>query len=390
MVRRTVKRSTLSLPGIALELAIIFSVFSQITSIESIARPGMYAMWLLVLVLGVAKHRGKVQLTAFSQRFILAYTFFCLFCIVIGFFDIVHLSANYIRVLFVPLLVTIAGDMYADESNNLFNRIGRLYLICAVIFAFWVQRTYFPSYNVWLSTRVYLFTQKNSAAQIWVAAIFISIFLLTYRSTFERNLIYLSCAYLLLVTGLSQCRTALLGIATAIIAFAVSRAKNKVKWILLMSTAVVMVWCIPVTRGFIEQALFLNKYAGADLNTFSSGRIGAFETAFKSILTTPIIGVGRYYVDCSYILILTESGVIGFALIEWIWIEKIVRCFRYQRENMTRIFLFMMTIFYIVESIFEGFPPFGPGVSSFMFWFMSSLLMNKATLRVQDAPVIDV
>lgn len=30
-------------------------------------------------------------------------------------------------------------------------------------------------------------------------------------------------------------------------------------------------------------------------------------------------------------------------------------------------------IFYLVESMLEGQPPFGPGVSSFMFWMLSEI-----------------
>lgn len=378
MEQRIGKGNALPLSWVALELAVILSVFSQIEAIERIARPGMYAMWVLVLVLGVYKNQGKLPVTAFSQRFILAYILFCLFCVVTGFIDHRHFSANYIRVLLVPLLVTIAGDMYANEDEELVNQIGRLYLFCAIVFAFWVQRTYFPSYASWLSTKIYLFQEKNSAGQIWMAAIFVSICLLNYRSKFEQILIYLACVYLFIMTGICQCRTALLGVAVAIAAFTISRAKNKVKWMLFIVLIAVAAWFIPVTHRFIEQALFLNKYAGTDLNTFSSGRISGYETAFGRILSSPIVGVGRYYVDCSYILIMAESGIIGLAIIEWIWVKKILMCFRYRTGDRTQMFLFMMTVFYIVESLLEGFPPFGPGVSSFMFWFMSSILINKA------------
>lgn len=30
-------------------------------------------------------------------------------------------------------------------------------------------------------------------------------------------------------------------------------------------------------------------------------------------------------------------------------------------------------IFYFIESLLEGQPPFGPGVSSFMFWMLSEI-----------------
>ena len=378
MIERDNKTNTWSLTWIVLQLAVVFSVFSQIESIERFARPGMYIMWIAVLALGCYKNHGKLHMDAFSQRFLIAYALFCLYCLFIGLIDSRHFSAHYIRVLIVPLLVTIAGSMYIDGDNKLVNRLGRVYLICSVLFGLWVQRTYFPSYTSWLSARIYLFQQKNSAGQIWVAAIFVSILLLDYKNNIEKSVIYIACGYLLIMTGISQCRTALLGVAVAIVAFSISRAKHKGRWIIIVVALATAAWLIPFTRQFIEQALVLNKYAGTDLNTFSSGRIGRYEKAFLNIFSSPIIGVGEYYVDCSYILILAESGLLGLIIVEWVWLKKITMCFGYSGEPKAKTFLFMMTVFYIIESILEGYPPFGPGVSSFMFWFLSSQLINQS------------
>lgn len=376
MERRETRGIAWLLALFVLELAVVFSVFSQIDALEQFARPAMYAAWLLVLLMGIVKNRGRIPLRGFTLRFFLAYLLFLGLCVVTGLVDSRHLSANYMRVLLVPLLVTFAGDLYADEDRALWNRIGKLYLVCSVIFAVWVQRTYFPSYASWLKANNYLFAEKNSAAQIWVSAIMISVFLMDHRGAFEKWMIYLACAYLLIMTGISQCRTAILGVAVSLTAFSVSRAQKKGRWILLIALVVLAVWMIPAARQFINQALFLDKYDSADLNTFSSGRIARYQMAFQKIQSSPFIGVGKYYVDCSYILILAESGILGFLFIEWIWLKKIVLCLRYRGDARSRSFLFLMTVFYLVESVLEGYPPFGPGVSSFMFWFLSAMVIN--------------
>ena len=362
----------------SLELAVVFSVFSQLEVVEQFARPAMYAMWIIALIMGVAKHQGKLLLKDFLLRFLFAYILFAGLCVVSGFLDRNHLSSNYLRILLVPFLVTLTGDLYSDEENDYWNRIGKIYLICSVIFAIWVQKTYFPTYAFWLKSKVYLFAQKNSAAQIWVSAVLVTAFLIEYRSKFEKILIYLACVYLLFVTGISQCRTAILGIGVSILAFSITRAQKKGRWILVLAFALIAAWRIPAFHRFVEQALFLNKYEGADLNTFSSGRLSLYQMAFRKFLSSPIIGVGKYYVDCSYLMILVESGILGFLLVEWIWVNKIILCFRYNGEHRRSAFLFMMTVFYFVESLLEGNPPFGPGVSSFMYWLVSSVLINQS------------
>ena len=366
-----------TMPWLFLELAVVFSVCSQIEPIEAIARPAMYIMWIIVMVSGVLNKGGVLSFGSFSRTFFIAYLLFCALCAVVWFFDNERLTANYIRVLLIPLMVTIVGDLFSGEDRALINRLVRLYLICSVIFAFWVQRTYFPSYSSWLRASMYLFREKNSAGQIWIAAIFSSLLLLDYRSDLERLLIYLLCGYLFIMTGFSQSRTALLGSMLAVAAFAILRAENKLAWSLLVATMFIVVWFIPVTHSFIEKALFLSRFDGTNLDVYSSGRLSRYAMTVRDIQIEPFFGLGSYYVDCSYLLILAESGLVGFAIVEWIWGSKILSCFRYRGRGNERYFLFMMTIFYLCESVLEGYPPFGPGVSTFMYWLLSSLVINR-------------
>ena len=153
MEEKEIRESKWSITWIVLQLAVIFSVLSQIETIESITRPGMYVIWAMVLILGCVTNHGKIWIDSFSQRFLIAYILFCLYCVFTGLIDGRHFSAHYIRVLIVPLLVTIAGSIYSNMDKSLINRLGRVYLACAVLFGLWVQRNYFPSYTSWLSSR---------------------------------------------------------------------------------------------------------------------------------------------------------------------------------------------------------------------------------------------
>ena len=64
-------------------------------------------------------------------------------------------------------------------------------------------------------------------------------------------------------------------------------------------------------------------------------------------------------------------GLTGFVLVELIWGSRVYINFK-QNKGFIKDFLFCVTVFYLVESVLEGYPPFGPGVSSFMFWFLSA------------------
>ncbi|MCR5742985.1 MAG: O-antigen ligase family protein [Lachnospiraceae bacterium] len=377
MELNVIKEKSGGLTAIILMMVVIFSVFSQVVAVEKIARPSMYALWVIALIYGTIRNDGKVRLGSFSKIFLVGYGMFWIYCTIVGMFNGKHFEANYIRALVKPLIVTIVGEMYYNTSRSLINQIGRIYLICAVVFAIWVQVTFLPSYSTWLTTRIYLFGEKNSAGQIWISAILIALVLIDYKNILDRLLSYIACLYLLIMTGICQCRTSLLGFVICFVCYGVYKSKNKIKWILCICVIGVLVWFIPFTHQFIEQALFLNKYAGADLNTFSSGRINLIIKALHRFSAIPIIGLGKYYVDCSYVLILAETGIIGFLIIEWIWFNKLKQCVFYKGEKKEQAFLFIIAIFYVVESMLEGYPPFGPGVSSFMFWLVSGLLINR-------------
>ena len=142
------KNYNLVLTDILLCLAIIFSVFSQIEPIENITRPIMYVMWIILFIVGCIKKRGKIYIDSFTQIFIICYVVFIAFCITTSLVDKEHLSANYIRVLVIPLLISIIGCLYSNINDKVINVIGRVYIYSALIFGLWVQFTYFPSYLI--------------------------------------------------------------------------------------------------------------------------------------------------------------------------------------------------------------------------------------------------
>lgn len=67
------------------------------------------------------------------------------------------------------------------------------------------------------------------------------------------------------------------------------------------------------------------------------------------------------------------------------WITRAVSNFKAGSGLNSDAFLMCLTMFYFIESVLEGYPPFGPGVSSFMFWFLSvTFVDNKAEKIPQD------
>lgn len=357
-----------------LQLTIVVTIFSQIEAFSAIFRPLMYAFWLLLLGYSLAVNKGRICVSSFTASFLFCYGIFALFCLLQAWVNPDYDVASYLNIMLIPLMVSIVSNLLNQKlSKGYLVSICKTYVVCALIFAAYINITFFASYQAWLASKQYLFASKNSAAQIWCTAILI-IYYVILPVAKKKYLWYASGGYLLILCGLSQCRTAILGLACVVIYNILINSKHKAKWIFLICFAICGLLVFSETRQFISQVFLIDKYAGADLNTMSSGRLGLYAKAIDKFFASPFIGVGRYYVDCSYIYILAENGIIGFLLIEFIWFKRIVLNLKHKHYPYARPYMLTsFVIFYFIESLLEGQPPFGPGVSSFMFWMLSEI-----------------
>lgn len=357
-----------------LQLTIVVTIFSQMEVFSAIFRPLMYAFWLLLLGYSLAVNKGRLCVSSFTASFLFCYGIFALFCLLQAWLNPDYDVASYLNIMLIPLMVSIVSNLLNQKlSKDYLVSICKTYVVCALIFAAYINITFFASYQAWLASKQYLFASKNSAAQIWCTAILI-IYYVILPVVKRKYLWYASGGYLLILCGLSQCRTAILGLACVLIFNILMHSKHKVKWMLMLCLSLGGMLFLSETRQFLSQAFLIDKYAGADINTLSSGRLGLYAQALDNFIESPILGVGRYYVDCSYIYILAENGIIGFLLIEFIWFKRIVLNLKHKYSPYASPYMLTsFVIFYFIESLLEGQPPFGPGVSSFMFWMLSEI-----------------
>lgn len=347
-------------------VAILLTVLSQIRSLSPFLRPFMFITWIILFGDCLFQYKNELYLSKTVRTFLVMYFFFIVFKLSCSFFNSLHIEGNYLKIMLIPLLVSIVGNNTNNEKLRMYKKI---YIISAFCLALWVNIVYFPSYTQWLKTSTYVYTSKNSAAQIWGSAI-----LLLFEEYRGKNIkvkicIIILAIYLLLLCGMCRCRTAILALLVISLIYVLKGCS--LKKLLFVCLSVIIFYHIPAVQSFFEQAFLLKKYAGADLNTFSSDRIQQWEKALNVFKDNIIIGYGMYYTDCSYISILAENGMVGFVLIESIWLTRVVENYKHSRGN--SFFVMAITIFYLVESALEGFPPFGPGACSFMFWLLSSM-----------------
>lgn len=363
---------------IILSLGIFISIISQIGPLMEVMRPVMFVFWGFVIFSFGILNYNDIKISEFSLIFIFIYSLYLIYCILKSFYDPVYLNSNFLMVLIPPLLITLVGDCYKPiVSWNDIKRLMIVFIISALIYAVYVQFTYFTSLSSWISNMEYAFVSKNSAAQIWGCAVIMIMTLLRFKNKYIQAGFYVIAAYLVFLCLLSQCRTAILGMGIAYMWYMVKNKKNRLP--LLGGTFLFIIIALfnwDSISDYLYKALFLGAQDNLDASRLSSGRLDYYQDAFQQFMDNPLLGVGPYYVDNHYLCVLAESGILGFFLIEIIWAIRIMLNIRYQGNNNIKLFLVSITLFYFVESMLEAFPPFGPGVCSAAFWLLSQLLQR--------------
>lgn len=78
----------------------------------------MYIMWGVLFLLPLATGERKIHLSPFTKVFAAAYGLFFLFCLTLTLCGQNHMKANYLRVLLVPLFVTLVGVVYRTKLDR--------------------------------------------------------------------------------------------------------------------------------------------------------------------------------------------------------------------------------------------------------------------------------
>lgn len=308
--------------NVLLIISICLSILAQM-DIASFIRPCMYGAWGITCLCLLPIKTFKIS--RFTGYFLLIYMVYIVYCLVCtGILGLPHIKGTFLQLLFIPVMLCILGDAYAPYlTEKSFQKLLIAYLLSSLGFAIYIHLTYFSSYSAWRSSMMYDFVQKNSAAQIWGTALLINLFLINYKKAFMKYLGICIMGYFMLLIFASHCRTALLGLICVFLWNVIKYSKYKFLWIGAVIVSILSYLFIPSLQDALNHSLLLTKYDGTDMDAFSSGRLGFYHLAWDTFLSSPLLGIGEYYVDNSYLCILAQSGIIGFGLIESIWLFKI-------------------------------------------------------------------
>lgn len=365
----------------AIALGSLFTILSQFL-------PGISVFFALVwtgyLAYEGVKHRDKIVFGCVPSIFFGLYAlfgFYCFLCFfatgeigyVTGFFQLLSKS------LLMYLVGFVAFSSFGSSKATL-SYILRLYCICSLIYSAWAMKNYFPGLSMWMSNMEYLFASKNSLGQICGVGSLLSLSLVfNEEDKFLRTAQLIIGFILLITTLLFQCRTAVLAVVLGIL-FLMVAEKKRAAFFIVLGLGVICICLSPSLRSLLAHAFLLDKITpGGDL---SSGRFGLWSDSFVVLNGHEIFGIGSYYVDNMYIDVLVNVGIAGAVVVLAFWGFRL--CLNFYRSFSPRFaassqnwlinLVAALSLFYLVESLLEGYPPFGPGACSFMFWMLCGYL----------------
>lgn len=355
-------------------------------------------LWLLVALYLCARFIDGVRFTGLPFATVFAAVVLALYCSVcyLVFGEIGYLNGFlqlYLKCLLMYLIGTLARDVVSPGRGWGF--ILASYVVASCIYICWAMANYFPGFGAWLSSMAYLFEGKNGLGQIVgvAASVFLVNALEESRPGCWRVASLLTFAALTVCILLIQCRTAFLAVccSAVFLLFLKKRKRTLIGALVLILFALAL---SPDLRDFFSHAFFLDKYDGADANALSSGRLDLWAEALRNLAGRELVGLGDYYVDNMYINLIANIGIVGALPVMGIWVARAIINFRRGIKSVPRqdpycILLRMvacLTVFYLVETVLEAHPPFGPGTCSFIFWMLCGYLDSNA-VAMKNMPI---
>lgn len=371
--------------GIA--LGTLLTVFAQIVRELSL----IYTLFWFSLVLYLAiVNRDRAKFKGLSLSTVLLAILlgaYCSLCYLLSgeFGYLTGFCQLYLKCLLMYLIGYLTSYTHGEKEQG-WMTILSAYALASCVYVAWALINYFPGLDAWLSNEEYLFEGKNSLGQIaGVAAVFLIAVGVEQGSLAKRATCLIVSVCLMFGILLVQCRTAVLAYCVAVICLLIIKKKIR----MIVAVAVLFAFCIstsPLLQSILSHALFIDKHVNADFNTMSSGRLGYWVEALNAVKGNELMGLGDYYVDNLYIDLYVNTGIIGFILFMCQWIPRVILNFKRTTSRdeagdhaLSKRIVACMTAFYIVESMLEGYPPFGPGTCSFIFWMLCGFLDSDAS-----------
>lgn len=371
-------------------IAIFCSIISQANGIvETPIGTVLKLSWILPFLLCCSEQIKSLAHRRIQYMFVLTFLFF-IFCFVAANITGTQYFGNDIYNICVSILFTITSYLYWRKkgSKRLLNNISIILIVSAIILAY----SFLPLLmNSSIIGRDYAVDNKNNIAYLLLSC---SVFcIINYKPKLKKACYFaftIACLLLVYMIILKS-RATILGLFL-IILYIIFKSRDKKVRILSAFAALSAILIILLTPEYYEKIVDGILLAGRDasnLNDLSSNRISIFQHRLSDFsIDNCLYGIGNVYFDSFPIAIIVQYGIIGASII-FLYLKSIIshiNCLN-RIDNPIYLTTFLLLISLLSNSLFEAYPPFGPGTKCMVFWMCYGFCLaeeEKSNLKINN------
>ena len=255
-------------------------------------------------------------------------------------------------------------------SDGMLRDIAVCSIISSLVLCYVLQTQYFVDYD--LMDRVFAFNAKNSMGQILLNCAIVIVLFPISRIMLFRFVQWFTIVPIVVMLFMLKSRSTLVGFFFVVFYMILQSRDKRIRWLTLAVVLAFIIYLLSNAEAFntIVYGILMAGRDVNDVNEVSSERIQTISEALEIIPDNILFGVGNKYVDCMPISMMLQFGFFGFVIvITYIGIlfRKIVKL---DLKNNIHLATFLIFVAMVLNSLFEAWPPFGPGVKCFMLWMM--------------------
>ena len=314
---------------------------------------------------------------------IIGFSIYCIICEAVT--GKPYLGVDFNNIL-ISSLIAITSFAYWNSSfsEKKLEYLSWLLLLLGLLLGVYVYFEYLINSNI--MDRVYAVKDKNSIGQIIFCCALIPLLALKNYNLKTKYFIYASVLILAAIVVMTKSRATILGIGFVLSYFMFFHGSLRIRFVysITFATAVLFILLDNTLYDIVINGILLGGRNVENLNDVSSGRVILISNCLKGISDNFWFGNGVKYMDCMPIIMLYQYGFLGAMMVFSFLIYigyYISRCTDRSSANLITFLLFWC---FMINSLFEAQPPFGPGIKCFLLWVFIGLTMARPILSKNE------
>lgn len=296
-----------------------------------------------------------------------------------------HFKSNLINSFYLAIFILLIGSFVSKLFDiEAIKLIMSSYITSVFIVSLFLFVNVFKGGFNWFSIG-YVYGSKNSISQMILTAMILVFFYYPYKIKFEKIIrLSLLVFWLILLLALKSRATIifLLVIPLYIIIDLKISIRLKTGILLLIMCIGIAFMINPLWYSIVVDGVLLGGRRGFTINEISSNRLTHITVYFPMWFKgNELLGTGTYFVESLPFNAILKHGIL------FGWIPILISVWptfwalrKLDKKNSLHLAFIFIALSYLVNSLFEGLAPFGPGAKTYFLWLMFGILYSNKKL----------